>query len=139
MDAIGVLLLFVGALAIGIVGQKSRLLPRASGWVIGTVAAAIGGLAGSELFGARGSWGPDIGGLLILPALIAGTIFAGVIDLLTRLLTPGPLGWRSQELLTTPAPEPTGPGSRRRRRRGPAACRLAGGDRRNVPATARRG
>lgn len=95
MDAIGVLLLLVGALAIGLAGQALRLLPRSNGWLIGSVAAAIGGFFGSELLGAASSWGPETGGLFVLPALIAGAILAGVTDLLTRLLTPGPLGWHA--------------------------------------------
>lgn len=94
MDAIGVLLLLVGALAIGVTGQAVRLLSRTGSWLVGAVAAAIGGLFGSELLGGASSWGPEIGGLFVLPALIAGAILAGVTDLLTRLLTPGPLGWR---------------------------------------------
>lgn len=136
MDGIGILLLLLGALTIGVIGQKIRLLPRASGWVTGTVAAAIGEFTGSELLGTSGSWGPDVGGFLILPALVSGTIFAAAADLLTRLLTPGPLGWHSEELLET-APGPTGPAPRRRRRAGPAAGR-GGGGARNA-ATAHRG
>lgn len=95
MDAIGVLLLLVGALAIGIASQAVRLLPRRNGWLVGSIAAAVGGFFGSELLGAASSWGPEPGGLFVLPALIAGVILAGMTDLLTRLLTPGPLGWRA--------------------------------------------
>lgn len=137
MDGIGILLLLLGALAIGILGQKIRLLPRASGWVTGTVAAAIGGFAGSELLGTSGGWGPDVGGFLILPGLVSGTIFAAVADLLTRLLTPGPLGWHAEELLET-APGPTGPAPRRTRRAGPLVGRDPGGGRESA-ATAQRG
>lgn len=95
MDAVGLLLLLIGALAIGATGQAVRLLPRTHGWLIGAVAVAFGGVLGSELLGAANNWGPEIGGLILLPALSAGAILAGVTDLLTRLLTPGPLGWRA--------------------------------------------
>jgi len=138
MDGIGTLLLLLGALVIGVIGQKIRLLPRASGWVTGTVAAAIGEFAGSELLGTSGSWGPEVGGFIILPALVAGTIFAVVADVLTRLLTPGPLGWHAEELKDA-APGPIGPAPRLRRRAGPTAAGRAGGGGRGSTATAHRG
>lgn len=138
MDAIGVLLLLVGALAIGMIGQASQLLPRPGGWVIGTVAAAIGEFTGSELFSSTGDRGAEIGGLVVLPALVAGAMFAVVADLLTRILTPGPLGWRSEE---TPVDAPgwTGLGRRRRHRAGPAETGRSKGGSRRSPATVHRG
>lgn len=98
MDAIGLLVLLAGAVAIGVVGQASRLLPRARAWRVGTVAAGFGGFAGSELLGPVSAWGPELGGLFVLPALLTGLAVAGLVDLLARLLTPGPLGWHA----TTP-------------------------------------
>lgn len=138
MDAIGVLLLLLGALGIGMIGQKSRLLPHSSGWLTGTAAAAIGAFTGSELVGTTGRWGAEVGGLVVLPALVTGALFAVVADLLTRFLTPGPLGWHSQELLG-PAPGPARPAPRRRHRRNPGALGQAGRGNRSVPAAARRG
>ena len=137
MDAIGTLLLLLGALAIGVIGQQIRLLPRASGWVAGTVAAAVGEFTGSELLGSTSTWGPEVGGFFVLPAVIVGAVFAVVVDLLTRFLTPGPLGWRSPELLAA-VPGPTSPARRRRHRAGPAVAGRTGGDGRRSPATARR-
>lgn len=67
MDAIGVSLLLVGALAIGIAGQAVRLLPRRNGWLIGSIAAAVGGFFGSELLGAANSWGRSLAGSSCYP------------------------------------------------------------------------
>jgi uncharacterized membrane protein YeaQ/YmgE (transglycosylase-associated protein family) len=89
MDTAGLLLLLVGAIVIGVVAQivgETR-----TGWegVVAAVGAGIGGWLGSESLGTLSTWGPQVGDLYVLPALIGAVVLGFVFDAVVRTMTHG--------------------------------------------------
>lgn len=89
MDSWGLLILGVGAVVIGVVAQivgETR-----TGWegVIAAVGALIGGWLGSESLGTLSTWGPQVGDLYLLPALIGAVVLGFVFDAVIRTMTHG--------------------------------------------------
>jgi hypothetical protein len=70
MGTIGFAILLVGAIVIAVGAQLLGTARSREEWGITTVAAFLGGFAGSELFGAASAWGPALDGLFVLPALM---------------------------------------------------------------------
>lgn len=90
MSGVALLLLFVGAIVIGTIPQfigRSTAAPVE--WALTSIAALVGGWLGSESLGTFSTWGWSFEGLYILPALIGGVLFAGVVDVIFRLMTGG--------------------------------------------------
>ena len=81
--------LVLGALVIGVIAQVVGRVTFGYEWLLAAVAAVIGGWLGSEAFGTLSTWGPDIGGLYIVPALIGAIVVGGVVDALTRVTSGG--------------------------------------------------
>lgn len=80
-----VLILF--ALVVGL-GAQALIRSRVGfEWVVTAVAAWLGGLTGSEYHLAGfGSWGWDVAGLHVFPALIGGLLLAALAELGLRVL-----------------------------------------------------
>jgi uncharacterized membrane protein YeaQ/YmgE (transglycosylase-associated protein family) len=84
MEIWGWVILIVGALVIGLAAQFVPESPTMFDWLITAVAAGIGGFIGSELLGSFSTWGPEIQGLYIFPALIGALVLAAVVDVVER-------------------------------------------------------
>ncbi|HEX2910108.1 MAG TPA: GlsB/YeaQ/YmgE family stress response membrane protein [Chloroflexia bacterium] len=80
MEIWGWAILIVGALVIGFAAQFVPRAPTMYDWLITAVAAGIGAFIGSELLGSFSTWGPEMFGLYILPALIGAIVMAVVVD-----------------------------------------------------------
>lgn len=85
----GALVVILGALAIGGVGQYIGRVAVGYEWIFTALAALVGGWLGSEAFGTLSTWGPVVDGLYILPALIGAIVLGGVVDLALRVATGG--------------------------------------------------
>ena len=84
MGFLGLILLLVGALLLGILHRAMHRTAPTSEWLAIAVAAAIGGLIGSEWLGVASAWGPQVNGLYLAPALIAGVIVSALAEQLIR-------------------------------------------------------
>jgi uncharacterized membrane protein YeaQ/YmgE (transglycosylase-associated protein family) len=84
MDLSGFIILLVGAMLLGVLHRAMHRTAPTSEWLTIAIAAAIGGFIGSEWLGAASTWGPQIGGLYLIPALIAGFIVSAVAEQLIR-------------------------------------------------------
>lgn len=82
-----VLVLF--ALAVGAIAQYIGRVTFGYEWIFAAAGAVVGGWLGSEAFGTLSTWGPVVGGLYLLPALIGGIVVGGAIDALTRVSSGG--------------------------------------------------
>lgn len=88
MDGTGIVILVVGAVVLGVIGQYIGQARYRYEWVADGIGALVGGYVASELLGSVGEWGPEAGGLFLLPALIGGIIVGGAVWLVTRNLAP---------------------------------------------------
>ena len=82
-------LLVLGAMVVGVVAQFIGRATFGYEWIFAAAAAVIGGWLGSEAFGTLSTWGPAVGGLYLLPALIGGIVVGGAVDALTRVASGG--------------------------------------------------
>lgn len=89
MGGFAAALLVVGALLIGILTQFIGDVTVGWEWAATAVAALIGGYLGSEALGTLSAWGIVYDSLYILPALISGVLFGGVMDAILRYSTEG--------------------------------------------------
>ena len=89
VDWIGALLLVGGALAIGIAAQLIGRPGFGYDWIFTSLAALVGGWLGSEAFGTLSTWGPEVGGLYVLPALIGAVLLGGIVDAIGRSMAGG--------------------------------------------------
>lgn len=80
----GFIILLVGALLLGILHRAMHRTAPISEWLAIAVAAAVGGFIGSEWLGVASTWGPQVNGLYLVPALIAGIIVSAVAEQLIR-------------------------------------------------------
>lgn len=92
MDAGGFLILILGAVVLGLIGQYLGQAHYPYEWVLYGIGALIGGYVASELLGSAGEWGPEYGGLFLAPALIGGVIVGGLVEIVLRWATPAPVG-----------------------------------------------
>ena len=79
------LILVLGALVIGIAYQFMGEPTSDFEWVVGAVAALVGGFAASEYLGTVSTQGPEFDGLYMLPALVGGIVVSGVLVGVIRL------------------------------------------------------
>ena len=89
MSTLAAILLVAGALTIGIAAHYIGDVTVSWEWAATGVAALIGGYMGSETFGRLSTWGPELEGLYLLPAVIGGVVLGGVVDMLLRYATEG--------------------------------------------------
>jgi len=88
MDGTGIVILVVGAVVLGVIGQYIGQARYRYEWIADGIGALVGGYVPSELLGSVGEWGPEVGGLFLLPALIGGIIVGGAVWLVIRNLAP---------------------------------------------------
>jgi uncharacterized membrane protein YeaQ/YmgE (transglycosylase-associated protein family) len=84
MDAIGIIILVVGALVVGFLYRYVGENRGGSAWLITAVGAALGGFVGSEWLGSVSTVGPESGGLFAVPALIGAVLLGGVVEFAVR-------------------------------------------------------
>ncbi len=89
MSTFAALLLVVAALLIGVIAQFIGDVNVSWEWAVIGIAALVGGYLGSEAFGSVSTWGPEIDGFFVLPALIGAVIVGGVVDVVVRMTTAG--------------------------------------------------
>lgn len=89
MTLLAAVVLVLGGLAVGILAQYIGRVTFGYEWIFAAAGAVIGGWLGSEAFGTLSTWGPVVGGLYLLPALIGGIVVGGAVDALTRVTTGG--------------------------------------------------
>ena len=76
----GYVILIAGALAIGLVAQFAGKSRTIFDWFIAGVFAGAAAFVGSELLGSYSTWGPEVDGLFVLPALIGGVVVGAIVD-----------------------------------------------------------
>jgi hypothetical protein len=84
MTAWGALLLAVGAIVVGLVGQAIGDVRLGFHWVVVAIVAFLGGIVASEFIVDWQAFAPVWEGLAIVPALIGGLIGGFVADAITR-------------------------------------------------------
>jgi len=89
MSTLAAILLVVGALVIGAASYVIGEVRAGYEGVITGAAALVGGYLGSEAFGGLSTWGWEIEGLFVLPALIGAIVVGGVVDFVVRSMTHG--------------------------------------------------
>lgn len=88
MDTLGIAILVVGALVVGWLYRYVGENQQGWGWLITAIAAGIGGFIGSELLGGASTWGPETGGMFVLPALIGALVLGGIVEWVVRRVMP---------------------------------------------------
>ncbi len=88
MDTVGIIVLVVGALVVGWGYRYVGETREGYGWLITAIGAGIGGFVGSESLGATSTWGPEAGGLFLLPALIGAVLVGGIVEWVVRTASP---------------------------------------------------
>ena len=83
MGVMDVAILVVGALVIGFTAWFVGETHYSFEWLITALAAFVGGYA-SQLFGGVSVWGPAIGALYLVPALVGALLVAAIVDYLLR-------------------------------------------------------
>ena len=89
MSTLAAFLLIGGAAVIGI---ASYFIGEVRAWYEGAItglAALVGGYLGSEALGSASTWGWEIQGLYVVPALIGAVVVGGIVDVIVRYLTGG--------------------------------------------------
>lgn len=93
MDVLGWIVLVVGALVIGWILASLGSADVGYRWLITALGAAVGGFIGSESLGGASTWGPELSGMFVLPALIGAIVVAAVVEWVQRQVThAGPTG-----------------------------------------------
>lgn len=89
MSTLAAVLLVGGAVVIGIASYFiGEVRVGYEGFTTG-LAALVGGYLGSEAFGTLSTWGWEIEGLFVLPAVIGAIIVGGIVDAVVRTSTKG--------------------------------------------------
>ena len=85
---LGIAILVVGALVVGWLYRYVGENQEGWGWLITAIGAGVGGFIGSESLGGASTWGPETGGMFLLPALIGAVVVGGVVEWVVRQVTP---------------------------------------------------
>lgn len=89
MSTLAAVLLVGGAVVIGIASYFiGEVRVGYEGFTTG-LAALVGGYLGSEAFGTLSTWGWEIEGLFVLPAVIGAIVVGGIVDAAVRGMTQG--------------------------------------------------
>lgn len=80
MGVSGFIILLIGALLLGILHRTMHPATPTREWLGLAGAAAIGGFIGSEWLGVISTWGPQVNGLYLIPALITGFIVSAIAE-----------------------------------------------------------
>lgn len=80
-----VLLLVIVAAVIGVTAQVIGQAGSQYEWIVVAIGAAVGGFIASEWLGAVSTWGPELDGMFILPALIGAIVVGALVDLVFRM------------------------------------------------------
>lgn len=88
MGTTGFIVLLAGALVLGIIVQYVGQARSGFDWLVTAVAAAVGSYVASEWLGGASTWGPQLDGLYILPALIGAIVLGAVVEYAARRVSP---------------------------------------------------
>lgn len=88
MDTLGIAILVVAALVVGWLYRYVGENQEGWGWLITAIGAGLGGFVGSEALGGASTWGPEAGGMILLPALIGAAVVGGIVEWVVRVATP---------------------------------------------------
>jgi hypothetical protein len=89
MSTLAAILLVGGAVIIGIASYFiGEVRVGYEGFTTG-FAALVGGYLGSEAFGTLSTWGWEIEGLFVLPAVLGAIVVGGIVDAVVRAMTQG--------------------------------------------------
>ena len=89
MSTLAAILLVGGAVVIGIASYFIGEVRAGYEGLVTGVAALVGGYIGSEAFGTLSTWGWEIEGLFVLPALMGAIVVGGIVDFVVRRSTEG--------------------------------------------------
>lgn len=89
MDSTGLLILAGGAVVLGVIAQLIGETRTGFEWFAAAVGALVGGWIGSEALGTLSTWGPVVGDLYVLPALMGAIVLGVVVDFVVRTVTGG--------------------------------------------------
>lgn len=85
-----VILLIAGAVVLGTLIQGLELAFGQPSvryeWLMTAIAAGVGGFIASEWLGTASTWGPEVDGMFVLPALIGGIVLGGLVSLVYRMV-----------------------------------------------------
>ncbi len=84
MGVWGVIILLVGALLVGIALQAILRAENDYAWLYTAIGAFLGGFVASEFLGPVSTWGWEVNGLFVFPALIGAVVVGGIVELVTR-------------------------------------------------------
>jgi uncharacterized membrane protein YeaQ/YmgE (transglycosylase-associated protein family) len=89
MTWLGILVLALGAVVLGLIGQFIGTVRTRFEWAPDAVAAFLGGFIASESLGSLSTWGPEWEGLFVAPALIGAVVVTLIVDVVVRWGTGG--------------------------------------------------
>lgn len=89
MSTLAAILLVGGAVVIGIASYFIGEVRVGYEGIVTGLAALVGGYLGSEAFGTLSTWGWEIDGLFVLPAVIGALVLGGIFDAVVRRMTEG--------------------------------------------------
>ncbi|MBI4496725.1 MAG: GlsB/YeaQ/YmgE family stress response membrane protein [Chloroflexi bacterium] len=81
MTVLGFLLMLLVAAIVGWIADLIVPGRLPWGWLGAIIAGLVGAWIGTALLGA---WGPEVGGLFLVPAIIGAIIFAFIVDLVLK-------------------------------------------------------
>ena len=88
VEIVGIAILIVGALVVGWLYRYVGENQEGWAWLITAVGAGVGAFIGSEWLGGASTWGPETGGMFLLPALIGAAVVGGIVEWVVRQATP---------------------------------------------------
>jgi uncharacterized membrane protein YeaQ/YmgE (transglycosylase-associated protein family) len=94
----GAVLLVVGSIVFAIALQLIGETRFGYEWVITSIGAFVGAVAGTEFFTGLRTFQPTWDGVALLPALAAGVVLAVIVDLVVRYETGGSLVHRGRPI-----------------------------------------
>ena len=88
MEILGIVILVVGALVVGLLYRYVGENQEGWTWLITAIGAGVGAFIGSESLAGASKWGPEAGGMFVLPALIGAVVVGGIVEWVVRQATP---------------------------------------------------
>lgn len=84
MGLLGTIILVIGALLVGAIGPTIDRDDGGLAYLVAAIGAVAGGYVASEWLGVLSTWGLQVGGLFVFPALIGAVLVAAVVALVVR-------------------------------------------------------